>query len=212
MTAPRMTRQRAAVLAALQRLGGINDPSGKATAKMLAALEEAGEGASRESLSGTLAKMEDLGMITRDIKGRRCFAIAAVGEALPEEPVFSDPENTATEETTYLQRVCEAPDVDYAQLAAALFDRTVEVLTDGDRDTLKARLADALAEALRLRERLREASDELSAVKDERDGLRQQRRALEANVAAVLKGQGHDAGAGRRALERFISETPNAKR
>lgn len=89
-----------------------------------------------------------------------------------------------------------------AQVAMSLLTTCVEIITagssaaiddkvrklQGDLSEVSVRLSQRLTENDSLRRQLRQAGDELRALRVERDGLRSRLRATEANLTAALKG------------------------
>lgn len=119
-------------------------------------------------------------------------------------------------------------DVDIAsQVAMSLLTTVVEIISAGSPETTNATiralrnevdsgqalLAKRLEENERLRNRMREASDELQAVKHERDGLRQRLRNTEANLTAALKGESAHAinAEVHKRLDQIMRTTPRPK-
>lgn len=111
------------------------------------------------------------------------------------------------------------------KVATALLAQVVEVLAHGKPDSaelarldgvvheLQQRLASQLDYTSTLRQQMRLASDELVAVKQERDGLRARLRAAEHNLTVATTGDTRriiDAEV-HRAIDRFMRETPKTK-
>jgi hypothetical protein len=71
--------------------------------------------------------------------------------------------------------------------SGAAVDEKVRALT-GDLEDVMGKLGARLEENDRLRRQLRQAGDEITALRHERDGLRSRLRSTEANLTAALKG------------------------
>lgn len=114
-----------------------------------------------------------------------------------------------------------------SQVAMSLLTTVVEIISAGSASSvdekvrkLQGDLADAmnkLASRLedndRLRRQLRQAGDEITALRHERDGLRSRLRATEANLTAALKGDAVQAinGEIQRRMESIMRVSPKAK-
>lgn len=212
MTGPRMTRLRLAVLETLSEHGGaISDKSGRATSILVDELHQRGQDTTGQSLAGTLLSMEELGMLTRDIKGKRTFAIKLIAEPEPPkepEPYSPEVQEPVPEPLDLAEQARVPDDLNYPVLAVALLEAVTDVLSRPEPEDMKVRLGQTLEENTRLRDKLRAAQDTLRAVEAERDGLRQRKQVLEANIERMLNGSEHDAGRSRRNLERFMQERP----
>jgi hypothetical protein len=206
----RMTRQRKAILDVLDSLDGeLVDESGRATPVLFDLLVKEGSDTTMAGLMATLRAMAKVGLIERSIRGRRTFAIRLPG-GHERRLAATEGASTLVSEELEPEAAPEPLELDYGQLAVSLLDRVTEILAGGDSETLKVRLGQALAESERLRTKLRDAQEDLRSVAMDRDGLRQQRRTLEANIAQMLK-DSHDSGVSRRRVERFMQEQPNMR-
>jgi hypothetical protein len=94
----------------------------------------------------------------------------------------------------------------------AAVDEKVQSLT-GDLNDALAKLSTRLEENDRYRRQLRQAGDEIQALRYERDGLRSRLRATEANLTAALKGDAVQAinGEIQRRVESIMRVAPSKK-
>lgn len=113
------------------------------------------------------------------------------------------------------------------QVAMSLLTTCVEIITagsgaitdervrklQGDYSEVTQRLSQRLAENDSLRRQLRQAGDEIRALRHERDGLRSRLRATEANLTAALKGDAINAinGEIQRRVDSIMRVTPTTR-
>jgi chromosome segregation ATPase len=160
--------------------GPIEDPSGRATAKLREALGYEG---SEASFAQLISNMDRAGQLTRQIKGKRTYRIVTVETA---SAPTSDPEkrSEASDEDT---------SVDYDELAAALLVQVVQAL---NRESKVPEVEGSWARRRieRLERRLGELERDLLASKAEaktlaaeRDQLRLQLEHSESNLALLTE-------------------------
>lgn len=97
--------------------GPVEDPTGRATAKLKEALGYEGTNAGFTQL---IANMDRSGELTREVKGKRTYRITAVSDAL----------------SSSTDKLGDGPDdteMDYDQLASALLVQVVQTLNEGNR-------------------------------------------------------------------------------
>jgi regulator of replication initiation timing len=115
-----------------------------------------------------------------------------------------------------------------SQVAMQLLTTVVEIISAGkpemadakvrqmqtELETVSNRLGARLDENERFRRQIRELGDELSAVKLERDGLRRELRATQANLTATLKGEkaGIVTAEVQKAIDQVMRSTPQPHR
>jgi hypothetical protein len=161
----------------LVRHGSLEDPQGRATSKLREALGFLG---SVGSFTQLISTMDRTGELTREVKGKRTYRIAAVAS----NPALSD--NNLEES--------DAPDtveMDYDQVASALLVQVVKTLTQGSRGkegdgSWAGRRIERLERRIDELERdLSHAKAEAKSVADERDELRLQLEHSEGNLALL---------------------------
>lgn len=184
---PRVTRL--VIIDTLHQMGGgVRDVDGLATGRLARGIGEmAGVEVSEKTLVNTLRRMEQDGLIRREVVGKRTMAIELAeghieqtGESAEGSAGGGDGGGDG--------------EVDYARLAVALLDRVGEVLVGGDTrrwDEMVQRLGEVEGERARLAKQLVVVGEELHAVKQERDGLRKRLRVLEGNVDALMRAEAH---------------------
>lgn len=163
MASNRQTRKQIATYLASH--GPVDDPMGRATAKLRTAVEYQGSAAGFTQL---LAAMERSGELTRTTKGKRTFRIEGATSVPAAEPFKAD---VAT---------LGATQMDYEQLAAALLVRVVESVSTGSNQSAETdswarrrieRLERQNAELERAVARMKA---ELRVLTEERDALKSQ--------------------------------------
>src|ERR1039457_7551555 len=97
-------RQRVADYLALH--GSLDDPTGRATAKLREALEYEGSDAGFTQL---IAAMDSAGKLTRTVKGKRTYRIAAVAAPFP-----------SSDESVGVGYSSDTPEMDYDEVAGGL--------------------------------------------------------------------------------------------
>jgi hypothetical protein len=157
--------------------GPVEDPSGRATAKLRDSFAYTG---SEQGFAQLITAMDRSGDLTRAVKGTRTYRIAAVADR-------SEP----AEESSGVQDAAETPTMDYENVAAALLVRVVQTITAGSVPR-----EDEGSWARRRIERLERRNDELErdlsrakaeskAIADERDDLRRQLEHSESNLEVL---------------------------
>jgi len=159
----------------LAQHGPVDDPTGRATAKLRKAI---GYENTEASFTQLIANMDRAGMLIREIKGKRTYRILAG----PDSPPLSV--ENPTDAT-------EGIDMEYDKVASALLVQVVQTLTQGQRgqtaggswarrriDRLERRIHD-------LERELTQAKVESKAVEAERDALRVQVVHSEGNLALL---------------------------
>jgi hypothetical protein len=165
----------------LAQHGPLEDPSGKATAKLREALGYEG---SEASFTQLISNMDRTGQLTREVKGKRTYRIVGVEHAsqvgAEQEPIADSvsPEDAA---------------MDYDAVAAALLVQVVQTVTKGNQ-TKESDGSWARRRIERLERRIDELERELSAAKAEsktigaeRDQLRLQLEHSEGNLALLAE-------------------------
>lgn len=211
--------------------GEVVDKSGRATTLLH---DRSGYQGSMGGLAALLQAMETEGIIVRSVSGRRCSRIALARVPVRLEAV--EESSPADEETGGLGMVPLGPvgfegsvDIDprYDELAWSLLRTVSEILqsTAGSSvPDLQQRLAlateyvdhakhEITSLERQLTEQRRELSDDLRAMKSERDGLRQRLRRAEDNNS-VLMGQlqkRQSAPRDGKALAKLMREVPAAR-
>jgi septal ring factor EnvC (AmiA/AmiB activator) len=157
--------------------GPIDDPSGRATTKLREAFGYEG---SEQGFTQLIATMDRSRELTRVVKGKRTYRIAAVTA-----PSQTSDERVGTEDAS------DPSVLDYDELAAALLVRVVETITAGSGQR-EEEGAWARRRIERLERRIGELERELSRAKaesrgiaDERDDLRRQLEHSEGNLAVL---------------------------
>lgn len=156
--------------------GPIDDPSGRATSRLRSAFGYEG---SEQGFTQLIATMERSGELTRVVKGKRTYRIAADADSSQ-----SSREHDGTDDAT------DPSATDYDDLAAALLVRVVKTITAGNGQGDEGAWARRRIE--RLERRIGELERELSRAKadsrgiaDERDDLRRQLEHSEGNLAVL---------------------------
>jgi septal ring factor EnvC (AmiA/AmiB activator) len=145
----------------LVRHGSLADPQGRATAKLREAIGYVG---SVPSFTQLISTMDRTGQLTREVKGKRTYRIAAAADApMSRDSSLETPDATETME------------MDYDQVASALLVQVVQTLTQG-------RLERQIDE---LERDLSQAKAESKSVAEERDELRLQLEHSEGNLALL---------------------------
>jgi regulator of replication initiation timing len=222
----RMTKQRLAVIGELTKAGGkVEDKSGRAVALLHAKL---GAETSLKALTNALTTMEEQGLVEREIRGKRTYAVILKGTVA--QPTTSSPmgEVLASQDggqgsdvpsphpgpSQEAEGMGQRDGLDYRLLADALLVRVAEVIdTKSDQAELNQRLANLLADREKFRRQVAEIGEDLAVVKSERDGLRKRLRQAEENIQTMLDPR-NKVGLGdrhRRALERFMQARPAVK-
>lgn len=217
--AGRMTGPRQIILDTIAANGGvIEDPDGQATVKLFEAMGR--DDITIKALQNSLGKMQDRGLVVRDVRGKRTYAIALPGDLdaraaeMVEERGARDTPRDLTRDTQPAGPAESSDGIDYAQLATALLNRCAEILAAGDpsqMNDLLERLGEQTATTQTQARKLMDMAEDMVAVTRERDSLRERNRQLEANVAAVLKGDKAGNTTALRELERFISAKPTRR-
>ena len=168
------TRQE--VVQHLAQYGPIDDPKGRATAKLRQALDYQG---SEASFTQLIANMDRAGQLTREVKGKRTYRIL---------PVDSSPSDVDDDMATTQQTNVE---MDYDLLASALLVQAVQTLSQGNRGRESAgswarRRMERLERHINDLERaLTQAKAESKTLEAERDELRLQLQHSEGNLALL---------------------------
>ena len=138
------------------------------------------------------------------------------------------PEPEPIEEPAPVEQSSPVLDIEIAsQVAMSLLTTVVEIISNGkpeaidskvrtlqaNLDTVAERLGERIQDNERLRRDLRQAGDEIHALKHERDGLRRELRATQTNLSAALKGEAltainHEIT---KRVDQFMRATPTAK-
>lgn len=157
--------------------GPIDDPSGRATARLREAFDYEG---SEQGFTQLVAAMDRSGELTRTVKGKRTYRIAAVAST-------SEP----SEEGVGPEEASGAPVMEYDDLAAALLVRVLQTITAGndqkeDEGSWARRRIERLERRIGELERdLSRAKAESKVIADERDDLRRQLEHSEGNLAVL---------------------------
>jgi hypothetical protein len=192
------------------RKGGVHNKSGQATADLRRRL---GGCMTPAGFSGLLGQMEAQGDIVRDVRGKRCYAIALNGKYAGELKVSVIPTEPEPDDEPELPPAA----INYNVLAQALLAETVAVWNKPmEFSELREKLHEAREEAGRWRSRAREdamklrtAEDKLKAQTTEIKGLRERARMAEDNLKTVL-----DSGRTvideevRKRVDKFMRERP----
>jgi hypothetical protein len=168
------TRQE--VVQHLAQYGPIDDPKGRATAKLRQALDYQG---SEASFTQLIANMDRAGQLTREVKGKRTYRIL---------PVDSSPSDVDDDLATTQQTNVE---MDYDLLASALLVQAVQTLSQGNQGresggSWARRRMERLERRINDLERaLTQANAESKTLEAERDELRLQLQHSEGNLALL---------------------------
>ena len=164
----------------LAQYGPLEDPSGKATAKLREALGYEG---SEASFTQLISNMDRAGQLTREVKGKRTYRIVGVEHASQAEPSRIDSG----------QRDPEDAAMDYDAVAAALLVQVVQTVTKGNQ-TKESDGSWARRRIERLERRVGELERELTVAKAEsktvaaeRDQLGLQLEHSEGNLALLAE-------------------------
>jgi uncharacterized coiled-coil protein SlyX len=156
--------------------GPVDDPSGRATAKLREAFEYEG---SEQGFTQLIAAMDRSGELTRTVKGKRTYRIEAVA-----------PPSRSIEESVGVEDSLDTA-LDYDDLAAALLVRAVQTITAGsgqreDEGSWARRRIERLERRIgELEREVSRGKAESKAIADERDDLRRQLEHSEANLALL---------------------------
>jgi chromosome segregation ATPase len=170
--------------------GALDDPQGRATAKLRQALGYQG---SEAGFTQLIATMDRAGEIKRQIKGKRTYQIAAVAQSSDVRGGTKKEDAGRTATTGGSQQPADLAEIDYEQLAASLLLQVVQTMSKEE-----SRREDVGAWARRRIEKLESRNDELgrdlSHVKaelkvtaGERDEIRQQFERSESNLALLTE-------------------------
>lgn len=168
------TRQQ--VVQHLAQHGPIDDPKGRATAKLRHALDYQG---SEASFTQLIANMDRAGQLTREVKGKRTYRIVPVDSSRSDV----DDDLVTTQQTNV--------EMDYDLLASALLVQAVQTLSQGNRGRESAgswarRRMERLERRINDLERaLTQAKAESKTLEAERDELRLQLQHSEGNLALL---------------------------
>jgi regulator of replication initiation timing len=217
---------RMAVLAALWHFGPIVEPSGRATS----ILAERAQQFTTEPVNPTpiLSSPTVAACVERSIIGKRTYEVRLV--ALPEAWLDAVDQlvgsgSGSPEPITPAESVVPPDDVDSVgapahEVAAALLEQVHALIADRSLDKLQRdvsdlsrRLGEQVGYVDKLRRELREASDELRAVKLERDGLRNRLQAAEHNLKVATSADAAriiDAEVHKR-VDRIMRATPGSQ-
>jgi hypothetical protein len=160
----------------LVRHGSLEDPQGRATSRLREALGFVGSAASFTQLIST---MDRAGELTREVKGKRTYRIAAIAA-----PALSDNDLEESDGP-------DTAEMDYDQVASALLVQVVQTLTQGRRGkesdgSWARRRIERLERRIDELERdLTYAKAESKGIGDERDELRLQLENSEGNLALL---------------------------
>jgi hypothetical protein len=161
----------------LVRHGSLADPQGRATAKLREAIGYVG---SVPSFTQLISTMDRTGQLTREVKGKRTYRIAAAADApMSRDSSLETPDATETME------------MDYDQVASALLVQVVQTLTqgrpgrEGDGQWARRRIERLERQIDELERDLSQAKAESKSVAEERDELRLQLEHSEGNLALL---------------------------
>lgn len=238
--AGRLTGPRRLILDVIEGMGGeIRDEDGGATAVVHERLTEAGHVITAKSLANALKAMEDRGMLVREVRGKRTYAIRVPtldGSGVEGSGTGGDSRGDAGSVLggdhhhragDGIVGTLTVPLTDIDRLATSLLEQVATILAreaDGTESAsateIKRRLAGAIDESQRAVKKVRELEAKYDACRDELVFAKSQVKVwqtrseqAEANIQAVVKAGGKPLDDRKlRALERFIASTPNAKR
>jgi hypothetical protein len=160
----------------LTQHGPIEDPTGRATAKLRQALDYQG---SEASFTQLIANMDRAGQLRREVKGKRTYRIV---------PVDSSPSDVQNKPAKMQQTNV---DMDYDTLASALLVQVAQTLSQGNRGretdgSWARRRIERLERRINDMERaLSQAKAESKTLTAERDELRLQLEHSEGNLALL---------------------------
>lgn len=213
---PRDTTVRSRVIEYLATHGPVEDRSGRATARLKAAVGYAGGDA---GFIRIVSLMSESGEIERQVKGKRTYRISVpAGTRVPaRSPLLSrpaSPVSPSAELRAQLTDGAPAGDgrIDYDELASTLLAKVAQVLSESESasaeqsawarrriDQLEARLVTAERDVARARA-------ETEAVKQERDELKSQLEAASHNLELLTERLGTSKTPAPRAADRLGSE------
>jgi hypothetical protein len=177
------SRIRQQVALYLAQHGPLDDPTGRATAKLR---ESLGYEGSEASFTQLIANMDRAGQLTREVKGKRTYRIVPV-EHGSQVGLDRDPVAVAGNADT------DGAAMDYDEVASALLVQVVQTLTKGNR-TKESDGSWARRRIERLERRIGELERDLSVAKAEsktlaaeRDQLRVQLEHSEGNLALLTE-------------------------
>ena len=183
----------------LVRHGSLADPQGKATAKLREALGYEG---SVPGFTQLISTMDRAGELTREVKGKRTYRIAAVADA-PRLRASSVAKSDAAVASSAAARsgaaksgaakagATETMEMDYDQVASALLVQVVQTLTkgstgrEGEGSWARRRIERLERQVNELERDLSQAKAESKSVAEERDELRLQLEHSEGNLALL---------------------------
>ena len=188
----------------LVRHGSLADPQGKATAKLREALGYEG---SVPGFTQLISTMDRAGEMTREVKGKRTYRIAAVADA-PRLRASSVAKSDAAVASSAAARsgaaksgaakagaaksgATETMEMDYDQVASALLVQVVQTLTKGsagresEGSWARRRIERLERQVNELERDLSQAKAESKSVAEERDELRLQLEHSEGNLALL---------------------------
>lgn len=159
--------------------GALDDASGKATTALKEALGYEGSSAAFTQL---LAAMDKAGELTRTVKGKRTYRIAAVVADSP-----------SSDNGSSLTSAPVASDFDYDELAGALLVQVAQSLRAADEPRsddsgwARRRIERLERRNDELERQLARAKAELNAVTEDRDGVRRQLQLSESNLGLLAE-------------------------
>jgi hypothetical protein len=219
---------------ALWFCGPFSNKSGRCVQDIYKKAVEFGFKGTSSALSPHFVLFEQLGLITREVRGRRTFSCNLLMlpntwyEQLGELEISEQSTEDVPEETNVpaISEIIDEDDFDLAasKVASQLLEQVFQIIQNDknlsvdqivvklNRDVtqLEYRLGEQVQANQVLRRKHSEAADELAAVKMERDALRAKTRQLETNLKAAL-GSSTDAyvrGEVRKALDQVMREAP----
>jgi regulator of replication initiation timing len=179
--------------------GAVSDKSGRATSILL---EKSGYTGSLTGLSSLLNAMESSGLITREVRGKRCFVIAAANSnhIVPPDINIPDAVESIPQVPPPIEQAAPAAvtPMNVSALAKALLEQVIEIAGTPQRQSfeqerlktefeqMQQRLFETTERAEKARQRVRLLEDELAARKVENDGLRMRLTETERNLNAVI--------------------------
>jgi len=167
--------------------GPIDDPAGRATAKLK---ERVGYQGSDAGFTQLIAAMAAAGELTREVKGKRTYRIAA-GVALPSATDDSPATNhidLSDAPSSSEQQSSSGQELDYDEMAAALLAKVVQTLsagtgqTESDGSWARRRIERLERRNAELERELLQATTEVRALAGERDELKLRLEHTEGNL------------------------------
>jgi len=161
----------------LSQRGSLEDPTGRATSKLRDVLGYEG---SEASFTQLIANMDRAGQLTREVKGKRTYRIAAVADA---PAVRADHSRSASDDA----------EMDYDKVASALLVQVVQTLTqrgrgqDSGGSWARRRIERFEKRINDLEHDLLQARAESRTLSAERDELRLQLEHSEGNLAVLTE-------------------------